>query len=380
MAAGPAFALEQLQKSGGGSRPDDNNDSLEAARFFSLSLETLGTALQLRCRCESVRIYLSGYERREVIAALAANIAKVPILHCAAQKNCTRCLGLLLSDYGADANSAVIIDRHKTPIPVLAFAISHAWDPDADTTDIVKLLLAHGADPHAIPADMWRSLDTAPAAEQPDVSDSGGSSSVASGASGTRGQPSTSSAPLIAAAAGPTKWCTPEHRAVLAATLTLTQRYGLRRAAELGREYARKRQISAAHGAAALLHLPYYLVGQMIAIRRVTDRVLAHLALGSSQPLVLLFTGPSGHGKTELARQMGRVLSLDIEVVDCAQMKRDTEIFGPRMGYSGYENGAALNNFLANHNGRQSVVFLDEFDKSSDEVREAMLLLFDSGE
>jgi hypothetical protein len=41
------------------------------------------------------------------------------------------------------------------------------------------------------------------------------------------------------------------------------------------------------------------------------------MVISKKTPLVLVFAGPSGHGKTELARQLGHLLSLELEVVDC---------------------------------------------------------------
>ncbi len=178
---GRAFTMAKLQEGSGAVDSADFNDVLKAAEDSAFSLEKLGAALQRSCRCESVRDYLASYEHREVKATLAANIlsnhqhhnnnnntrhdsahgrsgsgnsatlAKVPVLHCVAAKNCTRCLDLLLRYYGADANSTAIIDRHRTLVPVLAFAVAYTWDADADTTAVVQLLLAYGADPLVIP-------------------------------------------------------------------------------------------------------------------------------------------------------------------------------------------------------------------------------------
>lgn len=85
-------------------------------------------------------------------------------------------------------------------------------------------------------------------------------------------------------------------------------------------------------------------------------------------PLVLLFTGPRGHGKTELAKRMGSLLSLDIHLVDCTGMKFETDLFGPKPPYQGHEQGSPLNNYLAENVGQRKVVFLDEFEKTTAEV------------
>jgi MoxR-like ATPase len=97
------------------------------------------------------------------------------------------------------------------------------------------------------------------------------------------------------------------------------------------------------------------------------------------QPLVLLFAGPSGHGKTELARNLGRLLSLDLYSVDCTNLSHESDLFGPWFPYQGWEKGSAVNNYLASHNGQRCVICMDEFEKTKDEVRRALLVPFQSG-
>lgn len=57
--------------------------------------------------------------------------------------------------------------------------------------------------------------------------------------------------------------------------------------------------------------------------------VTRYLAMPTKQPLVLLFAGPSGHDKTELARNLGQLLSLDFHSVDCTNFKFKSDLFGP---------------------------------------------------
>jgi len=98
-----------------------------------------------------------------------------------------------------------------------------------------------------------------------------------------------------------------------------------------------------------------------------------------TSPPVLTFAGPSGHGKTELAAQMGALLKLPITVIDCAQMRSDWSLFGSRNGYQGSDLGLQLNNHLAVNSGVRNVDFIDNFDKKDQEVRNSLLLLLDSG-
>ncbi|KAI0436711.1 P-loop containing nucleoside triphosphate hydrolase protein [Xylaria telfairii] len=94
----------------------------------------------------------------------------------------------------------------------------------------------------------------------------------------------------------------------------------------------------------------------------------------------MVFAGPSGHGKTEFARRMGHLLNLDLEVVDCTIAKREMELFGQREPYVAAERGSSINNFLSSHSGQRCIVFLDEFEKTTSEIHQALLLPFDNGE
>jgi ATP-dependent Clp protease ATP-binding subunit ClpA len=89
--------------------------------------------------------------------------------------------------------------------------------------------------------------------------------------------------------------------------------------------------------------------------------------------------GPSGHGKTELARRLGSLLSLELHVSDCSIVSRESELFGPRKPFVGADEGSPLNNFLARKSGQKCIVFLDEFERASSDIWNALLIPFDRG-
>ena len=90
-------------------------------------------------------------------------------------------------------------------------------------------------------------------------------------------------------------------------------------------------------------------------------------------------TGPSGHGKTELGKRLGSLLSLQILTIDMTEIKYETDLFGPKAPYIGCESGSPLNNFLAENSGKRAIVMLDEFEKSTREVQNSLLVLFSDG-
>ena len=224
----------------------------------------------------------------------------------------------------------------------------------ANTTELVSTLLGLGAKPSVIPSDMWkRYLETplAKCANWSEVHNDG-------------------------------HWAKADkrYRQLLSKTLNLSQRYFLEKASRLADPSGRKLQVARAHQMSKLLEVPYHIIGQEHATQKVFDDITYHVSLQLGKPLVLLFSGPSGHGKTELAKQMGAYLSLQHLEVDCTQLRHETDLFGPKAPYTGSENGSPLNNHLCMHSGKPSIVFLDEFEKSTQEVWRSLLLVTESGQ
>mmetsp|Transcript_13175 Transcript_13175/g.23305 ORF Transcript_13175/g.23305 Transcript_13175/m.23305 type:complete len:633 (-) Transcript_13175:155-2053(-) len=129
----------------------------------------------------------------------------------------------------------------------------------------------------------------------------------------------------------------------------------------------------------------FTLVGQMPAAHILVEKVVgwAFRLARQPKPLVLIFCGPSGHGKTELAQALCEQLaggSEHFHKVPCDQMQTTTEIFGLGGAYQGAAEGSALNNFMRGHDGKPAVVLFDEFEKAEKGVSDSLLNIWDRGE
>ncbi len=173
------------------------------------------------------------------------------------------------------------------------------------------------------------------------------------------------------------RWCTTEIRDALCRTLTLMQRYFLWKAEHIEQPTPRKKQVAQAHNTTPLFELPYQIIGQRRATEQVEESIGSHYLLNTAQPLVLLFTGPSGHGKTELASSLGGLPSLPFLAVNCSVLHHSYDLLGPHAGHEGWGQGSPLSIHLAQYAGQRNVVFLDEFDKTTQQVRQSMLLPFE---
>ncbi|KAM4046780.1 mitochondrial disaggregase [Anomaloglossus baeobatrachus] len=101
-------------------------------------------------------------------------------------------------------------------------------------------------------------------------------------------------------------------------------------------------------------------------------------------PLVFLFLGSSGIGKTELAKQTARYLHKDIKKgfirLDMSEFQEKHEVakfIGSPPGYVGHEDGGQLTKKLKEC--PNAVVLFDEVDKAHPDVLTIMLQLFDEG-
>jgi ATP-dependent Clp protease ATP-binding subunit ClpB len=128
------------------------------------------------------------------------------------------------------------------------------------------------------------------------------------------------------------------------------------------------------------------LVGQLPAVRAVSDAVRRSRA-GISDPNrptgSFLFLGPTGVGKTELAKSLAEFLFDDeramirIDMSEYSEKHSVARLVGAPPGYIGYEEGGQLTEAVRRR--PYSVVLLDEVEKAHTEVFDILLQVLDDG-
>ncbi|XP_011606613.2 caseinolytic peptidase B protein homolog isoform X1 [Takifugu rubripes] len=132
--------------------------------------------------------------------------------------------------------------------------------------------------------------------------------------------------------------------------------------------------------------LKEHIVGQEGAINTVASAIRRKQNgwYDEEHPLVFLFLGSSGIGKTELAKQVARYMHKDIKKgfirMDMSEFQEKHEVakfIGSPPGYVGHEEGGHLTKLLKEC--PNAVVLFDEVDKAHPDVLTIMLQLFDEG-
>ncbi|MGZ4483527.1 MAG: ATP-dependent chaperone ClpB [Nocardioidaceae bacterium] len=128
------------------------------------------------------------------------------------------------------------------------------------------------------------------------------------------------------------------------------------------------------------------LIGQRAAVRAVSDAVRRSRA-GISDPNrptgSFLFLGPTGVGKTELAKSLADFLFDDeraivrIDMSEYSEKHSVSRLVGAPPGYVGYEEGGQLTEAVRRR--PYSVVLLDEVEKAHPEVFDILLQVLDDG-
>src|SRR5436305_11187402 len=127
-------------------------------------------------------------------------------------------------------------------------------------------------------------------------------------------------------------------------------------------------------------------VGQAEAVRAVSDavrRARAGVADPDRPTGSFLFLGPTGVGKTELAKALAEFLFDDeramvrIDMSEYSEKHSVARLIGAPPGYVGYDQGGQLTEAVRRR--PYSVILLDEVEKAHSDVFDVLLQVLDDG-
>ena len=94
----------------------------------------------------------------------------------------------------------------------------------------------------------------------------------------------------------------------------------------------------------------------------------------------LLFTGPTGVGKTEVVKQLSHILGLKLLRFDMSEYMEShsvSKLIGSPPGYVGHDEGGLLTDKV--HQNPHSIVLLDEIEKAHPDIFNILLQVMDRG-
>ena len=130
-------------------------------------------------------------------------------------------------------------------------------------------------------------------------------------------------------------------------------------------------------------NLKLVVFGQNEAIDTMSDAIkMSRSGLGSPEKPVgsFLFAGPTGVGKTEVTKQLAKVMGVELIRFDMSEyMERHTvsRLIGAPPGYVGFDQGGLLTESINKH--PHCVLLLDEIEKAHPDVFNLLLQIMDHG-
>lgn len=129
--------------------------------------------------------------------------------------------------------------------------------------------------------------------------------------------------------------------------------------------------------------LKLLIFGQDEAVKKVSNAIiLSRSGLGNeNKPIAnFLFAGPTGVGKTELAKQLALTMGINFERIDMSEYMEKhavSKLIGAPPGYVGFDQGGILTDKISKN--PYSVLLLDEIEKAHPDVFNILLQVMDHG-
>jgi hypothetical protein len=243
--------------------PPEPEFSPEEGLSRGFSLRRLIPALQSGVQRGKVQHYLSLFSDTVLSEKLNATLAGFPAMFYAVATNDEKIVRTFVN-YGAQVN---IVDQTYN-IPLLAFAILVSGALQKDSTGVTTTLLSLGADVSVIPHVFYKPYIDDPPSKAPFTSQRYREFDESN-----------------------KRWCSEWMRPTFARAVNLSQRYFLEKTFKDKRPSDRQLQVALTHKATALLGISYFMIGQAQAATSVTQKLLSHMALPRSRPLVMVFCG-----------------------------------------------------------------------------------------
>ncbi len=133
-------------------------------------------------------------------------------------------------------------------------------------------------------------------------------------------------------------------------------------------------------------HLEKYIMGQTEAVEKVSRAIRRSRSgvASSKRPIgSFVFMGPTGVGKTELAKVLAREVFgseealIKIDMSEFSERHNTSRLLGAPAGYVGYEDGGQLTDKIRRQ--PYSVVLFDEIEKANSEVFHLLLQILEDG-
>ena len=130
-------------------------------------------------------------------------------------------------------------------------------------------------------------------------------------------------------------------------------------------------------------NLKLVVYGQDSAIDALTAAIrLSRSGLGNEEKPIgsFLFAGPTGVGKTEVTKQLARVMGVELlrfDMSEYVERHAISRLIGAPPGYVGFEQGGLLTDAVSKH--PYAVVLLDEIEKAHSDIYNILLQVMDHG-